>query len=393
MTNELSLSANAELRIATPLFNKLMLLMAGFILIGVAGGIYAQTVGHHHAFANTREMPWGMLIGVYAFFAIISTGLCLLAAMSHIFGGNKLAPLGNRMVWLSIAAIMGAFTVIGLEIENPWRMPIGNVFFPNLTSNIWWMGTLYGMAVGFMLVEFYLILTKKYSTAVILGVMGAVAEASANSNLGAVFASLNARPFWYGSQLPIFFLGCAFLSGAAAIIIFTHYAQLLRRSEMNKTTFEAMQTAGKVMGLMLFLISIATAWKYINALVGSEETILAAQALISGPLAINFWLFEITIGLLIPFALLMVTRLNSIQAMSTAALMVLVGQFFSRYNMVAAGEIVPIYRGFDELPTYFSYMPSAAEFSLVFGGIGVLGLGFLLGERFFGKAFETNGHH
>ncbi len=393
MANNFSLATSAEPEIATPLVSKLMLLMAGFILIGVAGGIYAQAIGHHHAFANTREMPWGMLIGTYAFFAIISTGLCLLAAISHIFGGNKLAPLGNRMVWLSIVAIMGAFTVIGLEIENPWRMPIGNIFFPNLTSNIWWMGTLYGMAVGFMFVEFYLILTKKYSAAIVLGVMGAVAEASANSNLGAVFASLGSRPFWYGSQLPIFFLASAFLSGASAIIVFTFSAHLLRRTKMNQTTFEGMQAAGKIMGLTLFLIGIATAWKFINALCGSEETILAARSLINGPLSITFWIFEIGIGLALPFALLMISRMHSIQAMSTAALMVLIGQFFSRFNLVAAGEIVPIYLGYDDLPTYLSYVPSAAEFSLVVGGIGVLGLGFLLGERFFGKAFDSHNNH
>ena len=124
------------------------------IVIGVAGAVYAQWVGHHHAFANTREMPWGMLIGVYAYFAIISTGLCVLAAFSHAFGGNQMAPLANRMVWLSIISLLGAFTVIGLEIENPWRMPLGVVLHPNVTSNIWWMGTLYGMAVGIMFLEF-----------------------------------------------------------------------------------------------------------------------------------------------------------------------------------------------------------------------------------------------
>ena len=62
------------------------------IFIGVGGAVYAQIIGHHHAFANTREMPWGMLIGVYAYFAIISTGLCILAAFSHVFGGNRMAP-------------------------------------------------------------------------------------------------------------------------------------------------------------------------------------------------------------------------------------------------------------------------------------------------------------
>ena len=174
------------------------LLMATFlcILAGIAGGVYAQVVGHEHAFANTREMPWGMLIGVYAYFAIISTGLCLLAAISHLFGGNNLAPLANRMVWLSIVSLLGAFLVIGLEIENPWRMPLGVLLYPNMTSNIWWMGTLYGLAVGIMLVEFYLILSRRFALALVLGVAGAVAEALANSNLGSVFACINARPFW-----------------------------------------------------------------------------------------------------------------------------------------------------------------------------------------------------
>jgi Ni/Fe-hydrogenase subunit HybB-like protein len=148
--------------------NKLMWLSLLMIAIGVGGAIYAQWVGHHHAFANTREMPWGMLIGVYAYFAIISTGLCVLAAFSHAFGGNQMAPLANRMVWLSIIMLLGAFTVIGLEIENPWRMPLGVVLHPNVTSNIWWMGTLYGLAIGVMLLELYLIVTKRFSAAVSL---------------------------------------------------------------------------------------------------------------------------------------------------------------------------------------------------------------------------------
>lgn len=39
--------------------NKLMWLSLLMIVVGVAGALYAQYVGHHHAFANTREMPWG----------------------------------------------------------------------------------------------------------------------------------------------------------------------------------------------------------------------------------------------------------------------------------------------------------------------------------------------
>jgi Ni/Fe-hydrogenase subunit HybB-like protein len=212
MSNDFSLTATAEPQVATPAISKTTLFLLLLTMAGLGAGVYAFAIGHHHAYANTREMPWGIMISSYAFFAITSTGLCLLAAISHLFGGNKFAPLANRAVFLSIITIMSAFLIIGFEIENPWRMPIYNMLSPNLTSNIWWMGTLYGMAVGLMMVEFFLILTKRYKLAVMLGVLGALAEVAANTNLGAVFATLSSRPLWYGSQLPIYFLASAFLS-------------------------------------------------------------------------------------------------------------------------------------------------------------------------------------
>ena len=372
--------------------NTLMWLSLFLILIGVAGAVYAQVIGHHHAFANTRDMPWGMLIGVYAYFAIISTGLCLLAAFSHAFGGNQMAPLANRMVWLSIISLLGAFMVIGLEIENPWRMPLGVILYPNVTSNIWWMGTLYGMAVGVMFLELLLILTKRYKLAIILGVIAAITEALANSNLGSVFASLQARPFWYGSQLPIFFLACAVLSGAAAIVIFTHYSHILQKRPMDDVTFRGLQTAGKIMVLMTFLVTLATVWKFVNASVGNEQLGLAADSLLKGPLAINFWVFEIGIGLILPGLLLVVTKLQSMRVLSTAALMILLGQFFSRFNMVVSGQIVPIEHEYVGVPQYLSYMPTVSEYLLVIAGLGVVGFGFVLGERFFDATFRSSSH-
>lgn len=371
-----------------PKFNWLLLVTLLCIGAGVAAGVYAQIVGHHHAFANTRGMPWGMLIGVYAYFAIISTGLCLMAAITHVFHIQRLIPLANRMVWLSVICLLGAFTVIGLEIENPWRMPLNMVLSPNLTSNIWWMGTLYGLAMGLLMLELFLIITGRIKAAVILGLSGAVAEMLANSNLGSVFASLAARPFWYGSQLPIFFLASALLSGAAAVILFTHYAHKLEGRKMSSDTFLGLRVAGKIMAIMLFMISLATAWKFANAYCGTEELRIAADALVVGPLATTFWLFEIAIGLVLPLMLILFTKMRSLQALSLAALMILVGQFFSRFNLVVAGVIVPIYAGYDDLPIYQSYSPTMSEYMLVVAGLGVVGFGFLVGEKRLGSLFN-----
>ena len=394
MTNQFSLAATAEPRVATPGLNKATLVFALMAVVGISAGLYAFYAGHHHVYNNTREMPWGILISSYAFFAITSTGLCLLAAISHIFGGNTIAPLANRMVWMSIITIIAGFTLIGVELESPWRMAIYNITSPNLTSNIWWMGTLYGMAVGFLFLEFFLILTKQYKLAITLGVLGALAEVAANTNLGAVFATLGGRPYWYGAQLPIYFLASSFLSGAAAAVLFTNFAYSIRKEKMNDIVYKGVQSASKVVALMLLLITVATAWRFISFYVGgTEQGRIAASAMINGPLATNFWVFEVCIGLIFPLALLVMTKMKSIPAMSAAAIMTLVGQFFSRYDLVVAGQLVPQYKGWDNLPSYFSYIPSVSENLVTMAGIGVVGVGFLLGERFFGKAFEDHGEH
>ncbi len=392
--NGFSITATAEPEVSTSGTKTLTVLFALLVIAGLSAGLYGFYAGHHNVYNNTREMPWGILISSYAFFAITSTGLCVLAAISHIFGGNKMAPLANRMVWLSLITIIGGFTLIGMELESPWRMAIYNITSPNPTSNIWWMGTLYGMAVGLMIVEFFLILTKRYKLAIALGVIGALAEVAANTNLGAVFSTLSGRPFWYGSQLPIYFLGNAFMAGAAAAIMFTHYAYVIRRRKMDHDTFEGVQCAGKVLSLMLVMITVASSWRIISYFVGGAEGgRMAAEALLTGPLATNFWIFEITIGLVLPLLLLVATRLQSVAAMSAASLMTLVGLFTRTYNTVVAGQIVPGFSGTSNFPAALSYTPSLAEVMLVMAGIGVVGAAFILGERFFGRAYALHGDH
>ncbi len=379
----------------TSLFrSKIWWISLAMIGAGVGAGIYAQFVGHHHAFANTRQMPWGMLIGVYAYFAVISTGLCLLSVFSHVYGGNKMGAVGNRAVWLSIIMLFGAFMVIGLEIESPWRMPLGVILYPNFTSNIWWMGTLYGIAVGVMIVEMALILLRWYKTAVVLGVICAIAEACANSNLGAVFASLKAHPFWHGAQIPIFFLGSAVLSGAAAMVLMTTFSYKVQKREMSDNVRAAMKTGGKLMILMSMFSIIAIGWKLINSYCGSEELIMATDSLTRGPLMYNFWGGEILVGLVLPILLLTLTRLKSVGVMAFSGILVLTGQFFSRYDLVVAGQIIPWKYGVVGAPQYLPYVPTVSEYLLVVAGFGVVGAGFIFGEKFFDKTFmaEDSAH-
>ena len=73
MEANVTLGGVAESRQAAPKTNVLMGAMALCILAGVASGVYAQVVGHHHAFANMRRtidhLRPGFVIGVGRFAA------------------------------------------------------------------------------------------------------------------------------------------------------------------------------------------------------------------------------------------------------------------------------------------------------------------------------------
>lgn len=394
MANTLSLAGVMDNSLAKPTFNKLTLIMLALTAIGLGVGLYAFIVGHHHVYAVTREVPWGILISSYAFFAITSTGLCIVAALGHAFGGTPLAALGNRAVYLSIITILSGFAIIGLELVSPWRMLIYNVVSPNLTSNIWWMGTLYGLAVACMIVEFAAILMGRFGIALAIGSIGALAEVGANTNLGAVFATLSARPFWYGAQLPVYFLASAVMCGCAAIILFTYLAHKFRNTEPDANTMAGLRSAGKVLAMMIFLLAVATVWRVVSFMVGGTEMgQVALSNLLSGPLATNFWLFETLIGMILPLVILLFTQMRNLAAMASASLMALVGAFFQRYDLVVVGQQTPVYYGWDNLPNYLGYTPSVGEMMVVMGGIALTLFGFLAGERLFGKVFNKSGHH
>jgi Ni/Fe-hydrogenase subunit HybB-like protein len=80
--------------------------------IGVSFAIHALFVGHDHVFGTTREVPWGILITPYVFFACLSTGICIISSLGQVFGITTLAPLINRTVFLAIIAMAAGAAVM-----------------------------------------------------------------------------------------------------------------------------------------------------------------------------------------------------------------------------------------------------------------------------------------
>jgi molybdopterin-containing oxidoreductase family membrane subunit len=348
-------------------------------------GFDAMRIGYRHAYGVTRELSWGILISTYIFFVVTSTGLCIVSSIGHVFGVKDFMPIVNRAVFLSVVTIFAGFTVIFFDIENPFRMAIYNLISPNLTSNLWWMGTLYGAYMLFMGIEFVMLLLKNHRFATYAGLAGLLSGIAAHSNLGAIFGMLHGREYWYGPYMPIYFITSAIMSGCAAIIFFTWLGYKVNNEMMDKPMERALEAVSKLCALMIAVTIFFTVWKIITGLVGAPGKYEVIMAMLFGPYAFNFWVFEVMLGMAIPFLILLRSQFKNINMSFLASAMMVLGIFFMRYDLVVVGQIVPAYHdlGVNEYSHLVHYIPSLHEIMIIVGGLGIVASTFLLGERIF----------
>ncbi len=364
--------------------------------IGVAFGLHAFIAGHEHVYGVTREVPWGLLIASYVFFVVTSTGLCLVSSLAHVFKFKAFEPIAQRAVFLAIATIVSGFLVISFEIENPWRMAIYNVISPNLSSNIWWMGTLYGAYLFFMLTEFVLMTRGLHRAAGIVGLAGVLSGIAAHSNLGAVFGLLSAREFWHGPYMPIYFITSAAMSGCAAVLFFTWLGYRANGWKMDDELKKAFRATAILGAFLMAVIMFFVSWKVLSGIAGNPPgKFEAMMVLLRGEYAPAFWMGEILLGLVAPFAIILATKGKSTKWLFAAGALSMIGIFFMRYDLVVVGQLVPHFHelGITGQGHIFSYAPSLHEIMITLGGMSFCGFLFMAGERLFRGHTSSHSSH
>ncbi|MFH7324998.1 NrfD/PsrC family molybdoenzyme membrane anchor subunit [Desulfurivibrio sp. C05AmB] len=352
-------------------------------LIGLVG-LANYLIQGNEAYNIYRQVPWGILISTYIFFVVSSTGLCLISSLGHVFGIKQFEVIGKRAIVMAIITLLSGFAVIAAEIGYPFRMLIYNVLTPNLSAAIWWMGTLYSLYLVFILIEFRFMIKVNHKWAGYAGLAGFIAGVAAHSNLGAIFGYLDARPWWQGPFLPIYFILSAAVTGCAIIILL--FAIRYAREKRPDNVHEALVTISRLFALLLGILLFFEAWKVLTSLYGGApgkyETMMI---LLKGPLSMSFWGFEIILGMLLPFILLLASKGRNLKVATFAALSSIMGIFFMRYNLVVTGQLVPLRSDVDAVGAngLLSYAPSLTEIAIVLGGMGLCLLLYILAGRIF----------
>ena len=384
--NELVTGVANRLKTAGTGFYLMVFIAAAVVLASAGTGLMAMIKGHENYYNVYREVPWGVLIATYVFFVVSSTGLCLISSIGHVFGVQDFMPIAKRSVFLSIATILSGFFVIAFEIKLPWRMAIWNVISPNLTSNIWWMGTLYGIYLAFMFAEYVFLLMNKHRPAVICGFSGSVAGIAAHSNLGAVFGLLMGRAYWQGPYMPIYFIASAMMTGCAVIIMFHILGYKINREQMAPDMQRALEVTTKIGILLITVILFFTTWKLIAGAAGQPGGAYpVVQSEVFGHHAFAFWFFEILLGMAGPLLLFIFSKGRNLKLMLIASVSMIIGIFVMRFNLVYLGQSLPVYYdlGVNEFKEMLHYSPSVYEWVITAGGFGLTALLFLIGEKVF----------
>ncbi len=350
-----------------------------FLILFVVGFINYLRFGHH-AYGVYREHPWGLMIAMYIFFVVSSTGLCIMSAIGHVFEVKVLEPFSKRAIHGALVTLISGFIVILLEVGHPFRMMLYNTISPGLTSAIWGMGVLYSLYLIFIAVEFFFLLRHDHKWAKRFGIFGLVVGIAAHSNLGAVFGFLVGRPVANGIYYPLYFILTAMVTGCYLIFLMYGFKYKLDFPENIQKTLIA---TAKILGLLLAILLFFEIWKALTSIYGGmyDRSATAIHILKSS----SFWIGEIFLGILVPFIIILFSSARAIKPLVFASFTGMIGIFYMRYDLVNDTQLFPMQTlkitEYQLPPSFIHYTPSMTEIFIALGAIGIAITLYYIGDK------------
>ena len=364
------------------------LLFTGLIFaLGLAFGLHAMMVGHDHVFGTSREVPWGILITPYVFFACLATGACIVSSLGQVFRVTPFIPLVKRSVYISIIAMASGLFAIGMEVENPWRVVVYGILSANPLSNIWWKSAIYSLFLLLMIGNYYLILTGREKHARGFGLAALIAITCGNLNMSSDMALIGARSFWAENYMPLFFLTVSSLSAISAIVVLNRFSDWLSEKRSNNELALTMMAMRKLSIVLLIGLLFFVTMKVLGGFSAQfTENPDAMRLLVKGDFAINFWVGEVALSLFVPLLLLSFYNGGRQQKFFVlAAIGVLIGLFITFYDLIIIGQLIPHFYDYNLYgdPQFYSYSPSLHEYMMMAGTVAFFFMAFLIGELLF----------
>ncbi|MBU1140157.1 MAG: polysulfide reductase NrfD, partial [Proteobacteria bacterium] len=244
----------------------------------------------------------------------------------------------------------------------------------------------------FMLFNFMSLALKKKKRAKIFAIIALVTVTMGNLNMNSDMELLGARGFWSENYMPLYFLSLSTLTGCAAILLFSWLGKVFGGQILNIEDHRALKSTGKLFMVLLLGILYFTGVKVMGGFFPQfTKNPEAMSLLVQGGFALNFWIGEVALAVLIPLGLILVTRGTNSNILAIAGFSCLLGVFVLFYDLVIVGQLIPHYYQYNvvDLPKYYTYNPSLHEIMITTGAIFFFLAAFVLGEILFKKTYSS----
>lgn len=291
-----------------------------------------DTVSHGHAF--------GFSIAIYFYLTGLSAGSFIISTLAYGFGFEKYKPLGKVGVVIATLLLVAAPMFLLLHSGRPLRAWHLFVYL-NATSPISWgsfLLTIYPIncvIYGWFMFRGNAKLTKTF------GLIGIPLALMVHGYTGFILSFAKAHVLWRSSMMPILFLTSALVSGVAMMILVTIIKDKFF-SESGKINEELIFGLGKMLlWLLVFDLFLSLSDVGVHYF-GERESMETARLFLTGAFAPLFLGVETLMGKIIPLVFVAVPATRRVPVYGFAAVLVMIGIFTMRCNVVLGGEFIPL---------------------------------------------------
>ncbi len=327
-------------------------------------------------YPNEIVIHWQLLIVIYPYITGLVAGAFILASLAKVFKVREVEPTYRLALLTALAFLIVAPMPLLAHLGHPERS--FEIFFtPKTSSAMAMFGFVYAWyLMVVLLLEIWfeyradMIRWSKSHTGIkrtfywllALGSRDLSEEAVAydrkavyfitligipsafilHGYVGFIFGSIKANPWWSSVLMPIVFLFSAIVSGIALVFLIYYVVTLVRGASLNMDTLKRLSLFLLIALIVDFSLELLD---FIHRLYESEESIHILSQLLVSKLFISLTIVQILLGTIAPLFLLVFPRLYKLPdelkrlCWFIAALLVQVGIFSTRWNVVMGGQL------------------------------------------------------
>ncbi len=377
------------------------MLWLSFLGVILLGGLVAGVLVFWKGLGITNLtdlVPWGLWITIDLSSIALGAGAFSLCAGVYLFGLKRYQPIARTATFVGLIGYTMATLALILDIGKPERFWHSMIYW-NTHSLLWEVTMCVILYLTVLVFESMPIvanlewLRKRFPKiasmmehvhhyAPILAIIGLGLSSLHQSSLGATYGVIKARPFWFKPEMSVLFMLSAIVGGISLTLFASMFASGL--TSKAKTNDGLIERVAQFVGYLLIGYFYFRAWDALSVTYtydpGRSEGL---HFLTKGPLAFNFWIVEMLLGMIVPMILLLYkpTRMNRFWCM-VALFLVAAGVVAFRWDTNITGLLVVMPYVPGQAIAYTSYKPSLIE---IMTGAAIIAYGltaFSLGVKY-----------